>query len=183
MEKWNLFLRRHHSAVKYINDHYPNFWRLIERYVMTTPIIAARNIRITRDVGTQTDLSGERGDIETSPKTRNTDRREAAKETQNDTNKCMLSLDCWNCGGEHKYTMCPLPRQKSFCYGCGEAQVTVRTCSQCGPSYKESLFQEVRGPRNRSHRRCAARARSGSRENSQSLQRKGAESPQKRQRE
>ncbi|KMQ83107.1 inner centromere [Lasius niger] len=58
-----------------------------------------------------------------------------------------LPLGCWNCGGRHRYTACPLPRQRDFCYGCGREGATVRTCPRCGPHYDpEAPSQEERGP-------------------------------------
>lgn len=40
-------------------------------------------------------------------------------------------LVCWNCGADsHIYGVCPKPRRR-FCYRCGYAGVTVRTCPSC----------------------------------------------------
>ncbi|EZA50240.1 hypothetical protein X777_11078 [Ooceraea biroi] len=58
------------------------------------------------------------------------------------------SSGCWNCTGDHRYVNCPLPRMHSFCYGCGERQVTLRNCPRCGPFYQRtSPYRAPRGPR------------------------------------
>ena len=58
-----------------------------------------------------------------------------------------LPLGCWNCGGRHRYTACPLPRRRDFCYGCGRVGTPVRTCPRCGPHYDpEAPSQDERGP-------------------------------------
>jgi len=52
----------------------------------------------------------------------------------------MLPLGCWNCGGSHRYASCPLPR-RSFCFGCGHAGETVRTCPRCGLDYVRGALE------------------------------------------
>jgi len=58
---------------------------------------------------------------------------------------------CWNCGStQHGYSSCGRPRRESFCFGCGERGVTVRTCRRCGPVYERTRpFTAPRGPRDR----------------------------------
>lgn len=67
---------------------------------------------------------------------------------------------CWNCGGPHRYSVCPEPRRQ-FCYRCGESGLTVKGCPTCGKAWRaEGPF---RGRRARSvddaHRRGAPTAR------------------------
>lgn len=61
---------------------------------------------------------------------------------------------CWNCLSElHAYPECDLPRMQSFCFGCGERDVTVRTCPRCGPTYRRTEpYTGPRGPRERRRR-------------------------------
>jgi len=73
---------------------------------------------------------------------------------------------CWNCGsGDHSYTRCPSPRVRSFCYGCGLRDTTVRTCPRCGPHYlRATPYTAPRGPRDvpplpREQEGCYRRAR------------------------
>lgn len=43
----------------------------------------------------------------------------------------VAGVSCWNCGSPgHLHKSCAQPKQK-FCYRCGLAQVTVRTCPNC----------------------------------------------------
>jgi len=44
---------------------------------------------------------------------------------------------CWNCHSTgHRYSNCPLPRDRSYCYGCGHEGVTLRTCPDCSEEWK-----------------------------------------------
>jgi len=66
---------------------------------------------------------------------------------------------CWNClSGSHPYSQCPIPRTGKYCYGCGEREVTVRTCRYCGPAYRSTApYTGPRGPRDRETLRMARR--------------------------
>lgn len=44
---------------------------------------------------------------------------------------------CWNCRAiDHRYSTCPLPRNHTYCYGCGRRGVTMRTCPTCGEEWR-----------------------------------------------
>jgi len=66
---------------------------------------------------------------------------------------------CWNClSDSHPYAQCPIPRTGKYCYGCGEREVTVRTCRYCGPAYRSTTpYTGPRGPRDRESLRRARR--------------------------
>jgi len=41
---------------------------------------------------------------------------------------------CWNCRAtDHRYSACPWPKDRQYCYGCGREGVTLRTC----PRYRD----------------------------------------------
>lgn len=45
---------------------------------------------------------------------------------------------CWNCRAtDHRYSTCPLPKDRQYCYGCGRENVTLRTCPRCRDEWKD----------------------------------------------
>lgn len=44
---------------------------------------------------------------------------------------------CWNYrSAQHRYSDCPWPRERQYCYGCGRDGVTLRTCPDCGIEWR-----------------------------------------------
>lgn len=44
----------------------------------------------------------------------------------------------WNCrSSDHVYSECTQPRDRPYCYGCGREGVTIRTCPDCGPEWRD----------------------------------------------
>jgi hypothetical protein len=145
------FFIRYDPLVRHIRVRYPDFWsdlgdlcegeqaaRITTRGAVVREFPDTHTIRIqiepprTRSVGVM---------AECLPLRRNAGQQ---------TNEYMLSRECWNCGGGHRYTQCLLLRQQ-FCFGCGQTGETVRTCPRCGPEYMEgALFQEGQDSRDRS---------------------------------
>lgn len=45
---------------------------------------------------------------------------------------------CWNCrASDHRYSDCPWPRDRQYCYGCGRDGVTLCTCPGCRNEWKD----------------------------------------------
>lgn len=45
---------------------------------------------------------------------------------------------CWNCRAtDHKYSACPWPKDRPYCYGCGREGVTLRTCPRCRDEWRD----------------------------------------------
>lgn len=45
---------------------------------------------------------------------------------------------CWNCRStDHRYSTCPLPKDRQYCYGCGRENETLRTCPRCREDWRD----------------------------------------------
>jgi len=45
---------------------------------------------------------------------------------------------CWNCrSADHRYSNCPWPKDRQYCYGCGREGVTLRTCPGCRDEWRD----------------------------------------------
>jgi len=48
------------------------------------------------------------------------------------------STTCWNCRPpDHRYSTCPWPKDRQYCYGCGRDGVTLRTCPRCREEWRD----------------------------------------------
>jgi hypothetical protein len=50
---------------------------------------------------------------------------------------------CWNCGSRiHRYSRCPRPRERLFCYACGFVNVSIRDCPRCGGAWARTWTRQ-----------------------------------------
>jgi len=48
------------------------------------------------------------------------------------------STSYWNCRSpDHRYSTCPWPKDRQYCYGCGRDGVTLRTCPRCRDEWRD----------------------------------------------
>jgi hypothetical protein len=46
---------------------------------------------------------------------------------------------CWNCGSRvHRYSRCPRPRERVFCFACGHTNVSIKDCPRCGGAWAQT---------------------------------------------
>jgi hypothetical protein len=46
---------------------------------------------------------------------------------------------CWNCGSRiHRYSRCPRPRERVFCFACGYINVSIKDCPRCGGEWAKT---------------------------------------------
>lgn len=175
MDNFAQFCRRH-QALWQDRGTNPRFWsdlwetidEIYWRYA-TNEGVVVRALPETRDVAVQTDPRVYR---EVAVQTDSITYREVAAQTiprnsgavdiQISAGEVSISLGgavtsleqsapmregCWNCGGNHRYSSCPRPRG-TFCYGCGEAGVTLKECRRCSLIYNRlDPSTSFRGPR------------------------------------
>lgn len=56
----------------------------------------------------------------------------SARDSEEATRRPTRVIKCWNCESEGHYSIdCPKPKNRKFCYRCGQAEVTVRSCPRC----------------------------------------------------
>jgi len=155
------FWHQHRPTWCFVRDYDPGLWvhahEILEaahRLRWTQEGAVVREFPEMRDVAAQvqTRRVHERG-TQTSP----TRGRDVGTQARDDTRDASLVRatptlgGCWNCGSfQHSYANCSRPRRDPFCFGCGERDVTVRTCRRCGPVYERTRpYTAPRGPRDR----------------------------------
>lgn len=80
---------------------------------------------------------------------RNKSKEDRPNDTETKTNGRSLEkaqvkppITCWNCDIQgHGLQLCPQPRNRLICYGCGKKDVTIHTCPQCSANKKNIASQ------------------------------------------